>query len=127
MKNQPEFELQKMIAQYLRTAYKDVKFLSDVRAALKLTIPQQVRQKAVQADNFACPDMMIFAARGMWHGMFLEIKAESPFKKDGTLKKSDHLEAQSRAMNELMAEGYEAFFVWSFEQARSFIDRYLQI
>ncbi len=126
MKQQREFELQKMIAQYLRTAFPKVKFLSDVRASTRLTIPQQVRQKAVQADGFACPDMIIFAVRHGDAGLFLEIKAESPFKRDGSLKKSDHLGAQYRALSELLAEGYRASFVWNFDRARTLIDWYLK-
>ncbi len=127
MKNQPEYQLQKMIAEYLRTAYKGVFFLSDVRASLKLTIPQQVRSKAIQADGFACPDMMIFEARGDWHGMFLELKAESPYKKlNGELKKDEHLERQAETLIKLQEKGYHADWYWTFEEARERIDWYLR-
>ena len=126
MKIQREFQLQKMVAQYLRTAYKGVHFLSDVRAALKLTIPQQVRSKTVQADDFACPDMVIFEARNGKHGLFLELKAETPYKKNGELKSSEHLERQAATIESLRAKGYAAGFCWDFDRARTIIDRYLK-
>ncbi len=125
MKNQPEFQLQCQIAEYLRTAYKNVMFLSDVRASLKLTIPQQVRSKKVQADGFACPDLMVFEARHGFHGLFMEIKAASPFKKDGTLLKSEHLANQSATIERLAEKGYDATFYWNFDDAKAAIDWYL--
>lgn len=129
-KNQPEFELQCAVAEYLRRQYPNVMFLSDVRASLKLTIPQQVRQKKLQADNFAMPDMVIFKPkRGPvfpYHGLFLEFKAETPFKKDGTLKKNAHLKNQMAAVVSLRDLNYVAGFVWDFEMAKDLIDTYLQ-
>lgn len=126
-KNQPEYELQAAVAEYLRTVYPKVKFLSDVRASLKLTIPQQVRAKRIQADNFACPDMVIFAVNKGHSGMFLEFKAENPFKKNGDLKSGDHLFRQAFALVELKHQGYHAEFYWTFEAARERIDWYLEV
>lgn len=125
-KNQPEFELQCTVAEYLRRQYPNVMFLSDVRASLKLTIPQQVRQKKLQADNFAMPDMVIFYPKGFAPGVFLEFKATTPFKKDGTLKKNAHIEAQAATIERLEDLDYIATFVWDFEMAKEIIDAYLQ-
>ena len=125
MKNQPEYILQCQIAEFLRRQYPRVRFLSDVRAALKLTIPQQVRAKKIQADDFACPDMMIFQPSGDWHGMFLELKAESPYRRDGRLKTDDHLERQHKSITILADLGYHADFYWTFEQAEKAIREYL--
>jgi len=121
-----EFELQKQIAQYLRTAYKDVMFLSDVRASLKLTIPQQVRAKKLQAESFACPDMIIFFPSQGHHAMFLEFKADSPYKLNGELKRSDHLDAQWKAILRLRKLGYHADFYWSVDTAMATIKAYLK-
>lgn len=126
-KQQPEFQLQCQIAEFLRRQYPKVKFLSDVRAALKLTGPQQVRAKQIQADNFAMPDLVIFQPSGDWCGMFLELKAESPFKKDGyTLKASEHLQRQYEAITALQESGYHADFYWEFETAEKAVRRYLR-
>lgn len=126
MKNQPEYQLQKMIAEYLRTAYKGVFFLSDVRASVKLTLPQAMRSKAIQADGFACPDMMIFEARGDWHSALMELKAESPYKRNGDLKLDAHLERQADTIRKLREKNFHADFYWDFEQAKKFLDWYLR-
>lgn len=126
-KNQPEFELQAAVAEYLRTAYPKVKFLSDVRASLKLTIPQQVRAKRIQADNFACPDMVIFKGNRTFFGMFLEFKAETPYRKDRMLKADKHLERQWETLRVLRSLGYWADFYWTFDAAREQIDAYMSL
>lgn len=125
-KAQPEFELQKQVAEYLRLAYPRVMFLSDVRAAMKLTIPQAVRSKKIQADNFACPDMVIFEPSGNYHGLFMELKASSPYLKNGQLTANAHIREQANALNRLRDKGFRAEFVWSFEMAREIIDEYLR-
>lgn len=125
-RSQPEYQLQKAIAEYLRTAYPKVLFLSDVRASVKLTIPQQVRAKAIQADNFACPDLIIFEPRMGFSGMFMELKAGSPFRKDGKLKSDKHLSDQIEAISRLCDRGYYAMFVWEMDSAILLIDWYLK-
>jgi len=125
-KEQPEFALQKQVAQYLRLQYPNVFFLSDTVASVKLTIPQQVRNKSIQCPTFSCPDLIIFKPNGTYHGLFIELKAETPYKKDGLLKKSDHLEAQQATLATLNALRYKAVFGWEFEQIRQIIDEYLK-
>ena len=125
-KQQPEFEFQKSLAQYLCLQYPKVLFLSDMRGFLKLTIPQSLRSKSVQKPEFACPDLIIFSARRGYHGLFLELKVESPFKKNGDLRSNRHLEAQEKILVELQKQNYFADFVWDFHQARSLIDWYLE-
>lgn len=124
-KAQPEYALQKQIATYLCYQHPNALFLSDVRAALKLSITQAVRSRDIQKPGFACPDMMIFAARCGYHGLFLELKAESPYKKDGTLYAGEHLANQERARLALLKRGYLSVFVWNFDDAKRLIDDYL--
>lgn len=66
----------------------------------------------------------------MWHiynGLYLELKAEgnSPFKKDGSLKKDEHLEEQEEMLEALRSRGYKAEFAVGFEEAKELIDDYL--
>jgi hypothetical protein len=117
---------QQMVAEYLCRQYPGVLFLSDARAFLKLTIPQAVRSKQVQKPDFACPDLIIFEARQSYHGMFIELKAETPFKKDESLKAGDHLRTQYDALLALSAKGYHVSFQWEFEKIKSLIDWYLK-
>lgn len=126
MKKQPEYELQKAICYYLETQYKDVLFLSDTVASIKLTFPQQARNKKIQKNGFACPDLLILEPRNGYNGLFIELKIEPPFKKDGTLKKSDHLERQQRTIDQLKKKGYLSCFSWGFENTKKIIDNYLK-
>ena len=63
----------------------------------------------------------------IYNGLYLELKAEgnSPFKKDGTLKKDQHLEEQNEVLNHLREKGYAAYFAVGFEEAQKLIDDYL--
>jgi hypothetical protein len=105
-------------------------FLSDTIASVKLTLPQQGRNKKIQCAGFKTPDLLIFASREVdgekFSGLFIELKAESPYKIDGkTLKSNEHVEAQSRDLDRLAGEGYFTTFAWSFDMCRNIIDKYL--
>lgn len=127
MKRQPEFELQCAVCRYISIQYKDVMFASDTIASLYLTIPQKARNKKIQKDGFHCPDVMIFEPKGKYNGLFIELKVVSPFKKDGTLKKNEHLENQQRTINDLKSKGYFAIFATGFEEAKNIIDLYMSV
>ena len=125
-KNQPEYQLQVAVCEYLRAQYPNVFFLSDTVASVKLTIPQGARNKRIQCQKFKCPDLMIFEPRNGFHGLFFELKAQSPFKKDGGLKKDEHLEAQQLTLDNLCSKGYLASFQWDIDEIKSLIDWYLK-
>lgn len=127
MKNQHEFILQKAICNWLSTQHPKVLFLSDTIASVKLTIPQQVRNKAIQKDGFKTPDLIILQPNSKYHGLFIELKTESPFKKNGEIKASqnDHLKNQFQSLKDLWDLGYCSCFCWSFEQAVQIINDYL--
>ena len=133
--NHSEYHLQKSICQYLRAQYPKVMFLSDTVANVSLTIPQQVRNKAIQNSDFKCPDLLIFKPKFIfyddptyYHGLFLELKTESPFRKDGKIKASqnDHLKLQQETLFKLSLLGYKAEFAWSFDMAINIINEYLK-
>lgn len=120
----PEFKLQKAVCKYLDIQYSSALYLSDTVASIKLTIPQQVRNKEIQKEGFKCPDLLILEPRGNYKGLFIELKTETPFKKNGEIKKNDHLEGQNRTINDLKARGYYATFSWGFDMTRQIIDNY---
>ena len=126
-KEQPEFILQKQVCQWLNTQYPKVMFMSDTIAAVKLTKPQAVRNKSIQKEGFKCPDLLIFEPRGNYHGLFIELKVETPFKKDGDIKASqdDHLLKQNKTLFNLYDIGYYACFAWTFEMAVKIIKEYM--
>lgn len=124
-KKQLEYALQKQVCQYISLQYPGVMFMSDTVASVSLTMPQAVRNKAVQKEGFKCPDLIIFEPKGGHHGLFLELKAESPYKKDGTLYSSEHLAWQYETIKKLTIKGYYACFVWDFSMAKNIIDKYM--
>ena len=143
-KNQIEFFIQKQICEYLEKQYPKVLFISDATSGAKLTMPQAVRNKLIQKSDFKIPDIQILEPNKDWHGLFLELKKETPYKKNAELKKQiikvyktigkkrvvvgsyDHLELQDKSMKLLIENGYFACFCWSFDQAKEIIDAYIK-
>jgi hypothetical protein len=124
-KQQPEFALQRQVAQYIRMQYKDVLFMSDTVASVKLTKPQAIRNKSIQKPHFKTPDLIIFEPKINYCGMFLELKVESPFLKDGITPKSEHISGQQKSINDLRKKGYYANFGVGFDDCKKQIDTYL--
>jgi hypothetical protein len=122
-----EFRLQQQICKWLEIQHPSVLFLSDTIANMKLTPQAQLRNKSIQKSGFHCPDLIILEPKGGWHGLFIELKIKSPYKKDGTLLKNEHLENQQRSMNELKAKGYYCTFAWEFDEIIKIIDKYLAL
>lgn len=131
-----ESDLQVMVADYLRLRYPKVLFHSDFGSGIKLTQGQAMKQKRQNGGRRGWPDLFIAQSAprcvdGSWkyeyYGLFLELKAEgnSPFKKDGSLKKDEHLEEQWEMLQELENRGYKARFATGFNEAKKLIDDYL--
>lgn len=145
-----EHQLYEKIARYLQLQYPNVIYRFDIAADLKLTMGQAAKHKRLHPRR-GYPDLFIAEPRQVatdkkcggvelgrsdngWHlyhfaGLYLELKAEgnSPFKKDGTLKKDEHLEEQDEMLENLRAKGYKAEFAVGFEEAKQIIDDYLGV
>ncbi len=126
MKKQPEYALQTQVCNYLKIKYKEVLFMSDTVASLKLTQAQAIRNKAIQKPNFKTPDLLIFQPKKQYHGMFLELKVATPFLKDGLTPKTEHIAGQLKTIKDLRYIGYYANFGVGFEDCKKQIDSYLQ-
>lgn len=132
---QREHQLYEKIARYLQENYPDVIYRFDIAADLKLTKGQAAKHKRLHPKR-GYPDLFIAQSAprcidGSWkydyYGLFLELKAEgnSPFKKDGSLKKDEHLEEQEEMLEALRSRGYMAHFATGFDEAKKIIDDYL--
>ena len=123
-----EYNLQKQVCQYLNYQHPDVFYLSDTIASLKLSIPQQVRNNAIQKKNFHCPDLLILEPNNTYKGLFIELKTATPYKLNGEIKASskDHLLNQQNTILKLNEKGYKSFFAWEFEKIIKEIDKYLK-
>lgn len=123
-----EYNLQKAVCQYLNLQYPEVLYLSDTIANLKLSIPQQVRNKAIQKNGFHCPDLLILEPNNNYKGLFIELKTATPYKLNGEIKAShkNHLSNQENTIIKLNEKGYKSFFAWEFETIIKEIDEYLK-
>ena len=126
MKKQPEYILQKNVCEWLSLQHSEVLFLSDTIASVKLTKQQAVRNKLIQKNGFKTPDLLILEPNQKYNGLFIELKVESPFKKNGELKSNKHLEAQQKSIEELNKKGYYACFSWGFENTIDLIRNYFK-
>ena len=118
-----ESELHKIICDYIILQYPGVIFNTDL-SGIKLTIGQAKKLKTLRSSK-KFPDIAIYEPRGKYCGLFMEIKKETPYRKSGTLKRSEHLEGQEQMLINLTKRGYKAKFVWTFEMAKELIDTYL--
>ena len=94
------------------------------------TAPKAVKKLYRENEEGAQAVGYVFSTKDnmdMFAGLYLELKAEgnSPYKKDGTLKKDEHLEEQNEMLENLRAKGYKAEFATGFEEAKKIIDDYL--
>lgn len=122
-----EYTLQKSICEYLQLQYPEVLFLSDTVASIRLTKMQAVRNKKIQKNGFKCPDLIILEPRGIYHGLFLELKIKSPFKNNGELYKNEHLKGQNETLIKLINKGYFACFSVGFDRSKDVIDQYMRL
>jgi len=113
-------------------------FNSDM-SGFKLPMGLAVKAKNLRS-NRGFPDLQIYEPRGEYHGLFIELKKESIWKKDGSLKKQkikkykkgvlveeyDHLGNQFNTVISLQKRGYKALFAWSFDMGKEVIDDYLK-
>ena len=127
-----EKQLHKQICTYLKMQYPKALFNTDM-SGLKLTIGQSVQAKQLRSNN-GFPDIVIYENctiikdgkyPEIYSALFLEVKKETPFKKNGILKKNKHLFEQQQMINQLNTKKYKAAFVWSFDMAKTIIDNYL--
>jgi hypothetical protein len=124
----PEYKLQKQICKYLELQYRDVVFLSDTVANCKLTMIQAVRNKAIQKEGFKAPDLLILEPRGDYHGLFIELKVKSPYKKNSKeLLSNEHLEGQQKSITHLLNKGYYACFSVGLDETKKIIDDYMKL
>ena len=125
-KQQPEYHLQKQVCDYLNLQFPKVLYMSDTIASVRLNGQQGKRNKAIQKDGFKCPDVIIFEPKGIYHGLFIELKVKPIYKRSGELLKNEHIEGQQKTISDLNALNYFATFAVGFDEAKKIIDNYLR-
>mgnify|MGYP000200430640 CR=1 FL=1 len=118
-----EKQIHKQITDFIKIQYPKLIFNTDA-SGIKLTIGQATQMKKLRSGN-GFPDICIYEPNEQWNALFLEVKKETPFKKDGTLKSNKHLEEQVGMHKKLFMKNYCVKFVWSLEMAQEIIKIYL--
>jgi hypothetical protein len=121
-----EADIHLAVVTYLKLSYPEILFRTDYSSGMRMSMFQAVRHKQLQSCR-AWPDIFIYYPTGGYHGLALELKRESPYKKDGTLKRNLHLEEQRLVLARLTTLGYKACFVVQFDEAKRIIDEYMSM
>jgi hypothetical protein len=121
----PEYLICRQLAIYLRLQYPKALFHFDM-AGLGLSKTQAGMMKAIQGTR-GYPDLFIAEKRGIYSGLFIEIKADGVniFKKNGTDFSTPHIEEQDAMLDILTDKGYAATFGIGFNQCKTILDAYL--
>ena len=123
-----EKHLHEAVCDYIRLQYPKARFKTDLSGIYlggKWSLMNHVKRTT---SHSGFPDLVIYDARENYCGLALELKAEgkSPYKKDGTLKKDDHLLEQYQWIETLRNCGFCAAFAVGFTEAKFIIDVYFK-
>lgn len=123
----PEQQLQISICDYLKLQYPHAIFFSEP-SGLRVSMGQAKILKRMRSFG-KLPDLFIAFPNGKYHGMFIELKTNesSPFLKDGSLSKSEHIQGQLNTLKTLHSLGYASVFGVGFDDTKNKIDKYFAL
>jgi hypothetical protein len=116
------------IADYLREYHPTIPFQIDMSGE-KLSKAAATRSSKNRAGLYKQPDLTIYVKKGKYGCLMLELKklSESPLKKDGNLKKNEHIELQARSIEWLRKYGQKADFAVGYQDTVDKINDYLDV
>jgi len=115
------------IADYLRTYHPTIPFQVDLSGE-HLSKTAGVRSSKNRAGLYKQPDLTIYVKKGSYGCLMLELKKLSahPLKKDGTLKKNEHIELQASSIMWLRKYGQASDFSVGYQMTIDKINKYLE-
>lgn len=135
--NQPrkltEEQLHKQCVKWLKLQYPKVMFITDL-SGVSMHPVTAAKVSALRSSN-GFPDIIIFEPKVIeneFHeyehknGLMIELKRETPYKRDGHLKKDKHLQEQNSVHKKLRDRGYAVHFCWSFDSFREIVNQYFE-
>jgi len=122
-----EQQLTSKIAEYLREHHPTIPFQVDMSGE-KLSKAAAQRSSKARAGRYKQPDLTLYVKKGKFGTLMLELKKLSahPLKKDGNLKKSEHLETQASSIMWLRKYGQCSDFAVGYEDTIIKINDYLE-
>lgn len=126
MRKQEE-RIQTAVARYIKVQYPNVIFTSE-SSGIRVPMGLAVQMKK-QRSRHKLPDMIILESNWKYKGLMIELKKDRSaiYKKDGSYRKSEHIEEQRETLRLLKLQGYFACFACGFEDAKNVIDYYMSI
>jgi len=127
-----EEDLQAMCVQWIEHRYPELSELFYFHAFQGMKFPNKYRwniiAKAKKLGGLKknILDFQFNKNNGKYSSLFIELKIESPFLKNGELKKDEHLAAQYNTINLLKLEGHYACFCWTFDQFKTIVENYME-
>ena len=122
-----ESRLHEQVCNYLLAQYPKVRFISSLTGEHQGNVRIRARNKNIQWGA-GQPDLLIPHNNGIRVGLAIELKrlSANPWKKDGNLRKSEHLQQQAAWLEYFVNQGWYACFVVGFDQAKDVIDKYMK-
>lgn len=127
-----EEEIQIVCNEWMEKRYPELTELFYFHAFQGMKFPDRVRWQIIaKAKKLGglkknILDFQFNKNNGKYSSLYIELKKETPFNKDGTLKKDDHLQSQANTIELLKLEGHYACFAWSFEQFKTIVTNYME-
>lgn len=123
-----EEQLQIMCADWIESQYKELSELFYFHSFLGMKLPIWAIVKAKKTGGLKANilDFQFAKNNGKYSSLYIELKKESPYLKNGNLKKDDHLEKQNNTINLLRLEGHYACFAWSLTQFKQIVTDYME-
>lgn len=122
-----EERAQSAICKYIKHQYPLVIFMADIAAGNNMGKKWNGLKSAWRSGK-GFPDIYIFEpVSGKYNGLFIELKSDSaaPLKKDGSIRKNEHLETQGAMHIRLRNKGYLALFTTGVNHTIAVIDWYM--
>lgn len=109
-----EFQIQVAVVNWLRAAYLNILFTASA-GGMRVSVGTGKKMK-MMGYRAGCPDLLIFAPRNGFHGLFIELKRE------GGACSSEQKEFIMRAN----LAGYHAEFAFGYKDACDKIEKYMK-
>ncbi|MEI6851195.1 MAG: hypothetical protein WCL06_00070 [Bacteroidota bacterium] len=120
----PEERLCIEVSDWINLQYPNLIYHFDFGSGLRMTKKQAGKQKRLNKVR-GYPDLQINFPTRHYCGLFIEIKVNRVWKKDGTLIKDDHVAEQERLLVRLEKLGYCAMFGCGFEEIKDIVHKYM--
>lgn len=117
-----------MCADWIESQYRELTELFYFHSFLGMKLPIWAIVKAKKTGGLKANilDFQFAKNNGKYSSLYIELKKESPYLKNGNLKKDDHLEKQNNTINLLRLEGHYACFAWSLNQFKQIVTDYME-